>query len=43
MPETKRRWRPNFKLSNNMALITGLTMGVLAAVIQGYFGLHHRL
>ncbi len=39
-PETKpRRWRPSFKLSNNMALITGLTMGVLAAVIQGYFGL----
>ena len=40
MPEAKsKRWRPNFKLSTNMALITGLTMGVLAAVVQGYFNL----
>jgi len=29
--------RYNFKLSANLALITGLTMGVLAAVAQGYF------
>ena len=29
----------NIKLINNMALITGLTMGVLAAVVQGYFDL----
>ena len=33
------RWKPSFKLSGNMALITGITMGVLAAVVQGYFGL----
>lgn len=32
-----KSWRPGFKLSGNMALITGLTMGVLAAVVQGYF------
>jgi hypothetical protein len=31
-------WRPSFKLSKHMALITGITMGVLAAVVQGYFG-----
>ncbi|MCL2679296.1 MAG: cytochrome C [Dehalococcoidia bacterium] len=31
--------KPNFKLSGNMALITGVTMGLLAAVVQGYFGL----
>ncbi len=30
-------FRYNFKLSANLALITGLTMGVLAAVAQGYF------
>jgi len=29
----------NFKLSANLALITGLTMGVLAAAAQGYFGI----
>jgi len=29
--------RYNFKLSANLALITGLTMGVMAAVAQGYF------
>ena len=27
----------NFKLSANLALITGLMMGILAAVAQGYF------
>ncbi|MCL2707124.1 MAG: cytochrome C [Dehalococcoidia bacterium] len=32
------RWNLGFKLSSNMALITGVTMGVLAAVVQGYFG-----
>jgi len=32
------KWRNSFKLSSNMALITGITMGVLAAVVQGYFG-----
>jgi hypothetical protein len=31
--------RLSIKLSTNMALITGLTMGVLAAAVQGYFGL----
>jgi len=42
MPEKKRAfwgWRPKIKLSDNLALITGLTMGVLAAVAQGYFNL----
>jgi hypothetical protein len=40
IPETKSKgWRPTFKLSNNMALITGLTMGILAAVVQGFFNL----
>ncbi len=33
------RWKSSFKLSGNMALITGITMGLLAAVVQGYFGL----
>jgi hypothetical protein len=40
MPDFKSRlskWRLGFKLSGNMALITGLTMGILAAVAQGYF------
>jgi len=32
------KWRSSFKLSRNMALITGITMGVLAAVVQGFFG-----
>ena len=32
-------WRPKIKLSDNLALITGLTMGILAAVAQGYFNL----
>ena len=32
------KWRPSIKLSGNLALITGITMGVLAAVVQGYFG-----
>ncbi|MCL1885724.1 MAG: YeeE/YedE family protein [Dehalococcoidia bacterium] len=31
-------WRPSIKLSGNLALITGITMGVLAAVVQAYFG-----
>lgn len=35
----KGRFTVNKLLSGNMALITGLTMGVLAAVVQGYFGL----
>ena len=32
-------WIKNYKfrLSDNMALITGIAMGVLAAVVQGYF------
>jgi len=29
---------PRFKLAGQLALITGLTMGVGAAVVQGYFG-----
>lgn len=32
------RWKPSFKLSGNMALITGITMGLLAAAAAGYFG-----
>ena len=40
IPEVKHKWwRPKIKLSENMALITGLTMGVLASVVQGYFNL----
>jgi hypothetical protein len=41
LPGTKPKgwWPPKIKLSSNMALITGLTMGVLAAVVQGYFNL----
>lgn len=38
-PEAKSKGRSSIKLSSNMALITGLTMGVLAAVVQGYFNL----
>jgi hypothetical protein len=33
------RWKLSFKLSGNMALITGITMGLLAVVVEGYFGL----
>ena len=37
-PNVKRpRWKPSFKLSGNMALITGITMRLLAAAVQGYF------
>jgi hypothetical protein len=32
--EKPRRWKPSFKLSGNLALITGITMGVLAAVVH---------
>ena len=39
VPEVKPKKRFNIKLRDNMALITGLTMGVLAAVIQGFFDL----
>jgi hypothetical protein len=39
VPEVKPKWRPAIKLSTNMALITGLTMGVLAAIVQGFFDL----
>jgi len=35
----KPKWRPSIKLSTNMALITGLIMGVLAAIVQGFFDL----
>ena len=35
LPELKY----NFKLSANLALITGVTMGVLAAAAQGYMGI----
>ncbi len=37
--ETKTRpwWRPSIKLSDNLALITGIVMGVMAAVLMGYF------
>jgi len=41
-PEEKSglsKWVPRVRLADNMALITGLTMGVLAAVAQGYFNL----
>jgi hypothetical protein len=34
---TVSRVTHGFKLSDNMALITGLVMGILAAVVQGYF------
>jgi hypothetical protein len=37
------RWKPHLKLSGNMALITGITMGLLAAAVQGYFGLQPPL
>ncbi|MCL2140248.1 MAG: YeeE/YedE family protein [Dehalococcoidia bacterium] len=32
-------WRPKITLSGNLALITGIVMGVSAAVLQGYFNL----
>jgi len=38
-PDVKPKKRFSFKLSDNMALIAGLTMGVLAAVLQGFFDL----
>ncbi len=34
-PKEKKKFKINLK--DNMALITGLTMGVLAAVVQGFF------